>query len=250
MRYSISTFSLIVLTGAANAADPGIEFFEAKVRPLLVDNCYKCHSTAAQKQKGGLHLDTRDSIRQGGDTGPAVVPGKPAVSLLLKAVRQIDANLKMPPNGKLTATAIGDIEKWIAIGAPDPRDVATAGKPISIEEGRKFWSFQPLHKPALPEISNRKSQIANPIDRFIVAKLDEKGIVANPPADRRTLHPPRVFRRHRLAADAGRSDRLRQRSRSKCLRQIDRPAARISVLRRTLGPALARPRPVRREQRL
>jgi hypothetical protein len=184
MRTSLLVF--LILAASAHAADPGIEFFEAKVRPVLVENCYKCHSTAAKKQKGGLHLDTRDAIRAGGDTGPAVVPGKPAESVLLKAVRHT-GDLKMPPDSKLPDAAIADIEKWIAMGAPDPRDVATSGKPISIEEGRKFWSFQPLRKPALPEIHNPKPKIHNPIDRFIVAKQVGAGVQMNSPADRRTL---------------------------------------------------------------
>jgi hypothetical protein len=174
--------AILLLTAPTSAADPGVEFFEAKIRPVLVDNCYECHSTASKKQKGGLHLDTRDAIRTGGDTGPAVVPGKPAESLLLKAVRQT-GELKMPPKGKLSDAAIADFEKWIAMSAPDPRDVATAGKPIGIEEGRKFWSFQPLHRPTAPAMP----EASNPIDRFIAAKLKEKGIAPNPPADRRTL---------------------------------------------------------------
>ena len=186
MRCTFPVIALLVLTSPAGAADPGIEFFEAKVRPVLVANCYECHSTAAKKQKGGLHLDTRDAIRAGGDTGPAVVPGKPADSVLLKAVRQ-SGELKMPPKGKLSDAAAADIEKWIAMGAPDPRDVATSGKPIGIQEGRKFWSFQALRRPAPPEIRNPKLDIRNPIDRFVLSKLREKGITPNPPADRRTL---------------------------------------------------------------
>src|SRR5437868_11009882 len=101
MRKLLITFAILVPTGVTRAADPGIEFFEAKVRPVLVANCYECHSTAAKKQKGGLHLDTRAAIRAGGDTRPAVVPGKPAESLLLEAVRQA-GELKMPPKGKLS----------------------------------------------------------------------------------------------------------------------------------------------------
>ncbi|HEY1381543.1 MAG TPA: PSD1 and planctomycete cytochrome C domain-containing protein, partial [Gemmataceae bacterium] len=184
-RTSLYITALLLAAGTVRA-DPGTEFFETKVRPVLAEHCYKCHSTAAKKQQGGLHLDTRDAIRAGGDTGPAIVPGKPAESLLLKAVRQT-GDLKMPPKSKLPDAVIADLEKWIAIGAPDPRGVATAARSVSIEEGRKFWSFQPLRRPALPEISNAKAQISNPIDRFIVAKLHEKGITPNPPADRRTL---------------------------------------------------------------
>src|SRR4051794_6753535 len=177
---------LFAAGGAAHAADPGTDFFEAKVRPVLAEHCYECHSTTAKKQQGGLHLDTRDAIRAGGDTGPAVVPGKPAESLLLKAVRQT-GELKMPPKSKLPDAAIADLEKWIAMGAPDPRGVATTAKSVSIEEGRKFWSFQPLRRPAPPDIPNPQSPVPNPIDRFILAKLLEEGVRPNPPADRRTL---------------------------------------------------------------
>src|SRR4051794_2594901 len=90
---------LLLLAPAARADDAGVEFFEKKVRPVLVEQCYQCHSEAAKKRKGGLVLDTRDGARKGGDAGPAVVPGKPAESLLLKAVRHIDPDLKMPPKG-------------------------------------------------------------------------------------------------------------------------------------------------------
>src|SRR5437588_301208 len=166
----IAFTAILILAAPIRAADPGVEFFEAKVRPVLVENCYQCHSTAAKKQKGGLHLDTRDAIRRGGDAGPAVVPGKPADSLLLKAVRQ-SGELKMPPKDKLSDAAVADLEKWIAIGAPDPRDVATAGKPIGIEEGRKFWSFQPLRRPKVP--STQYSVLSTPGDQFVVAKLDD-----------------------------------------------------------------------------
>jgi hypothetical protein len=182
----IAFAALLILAASTRAADPGVEFFEARVRPILVENCYACHSTAARKQKGGLHLDTRDAVRKGGDNGPAVVPGKPADSLLLKAVRQA-GELKMPPKGRLSDAAIADLEKWITMGALDPRDMATAGKPIGVEEGRKFWSFQPLHRPAVLELRVPNSEPRGPIDRFIRAKLEEKGIAPNPPADRRTL---------------------------------------------------------------
>ncbi len=181
------TLLLVAAAGTARAADPGTDFFESKIRPVLVENCYRCHSTQARKQQGGLHLDTRDAIRKGGDSGPAVVPGKPGESLLLKAVRQTDPDLKMPPKGKLPDAAIADLEKWIAMGAPDPRGVATAGKALSIEEGRQFWSLQPLRRPALPELRSPHPDVRQPIDRFILAKLEENGLTPNPPADRRTL---------------------------------------------------------------
>src|SRR5262245_7118856 len=100
----------------------GIDFFEAKVRPVLVEHCYSCHSAGipAKKLEGGLLLDSRDGLLKGGDTGPAFVSGKPADSLLVKALRY-DGDLKMPPKGRLPDTVIADIERWIGMGAPDPR---------------------------------------------------------------------------------------------------------------------------------
>jgi hypothetical protein len=171
----------------ARAADPGTDFFEAKVRPVLVEHCYKCHSAEAKKQQGGLHLDTRDALRAGGDNGPAVVPGKPDESRLVKAVRYTDPDLQMPPKGKLPDAAIADLEKWVALGAPDPRGASATSKAPGIEDGRTFWSFQRLRRPNPPELRTPYSELRTPIDRFIVARLDEKGLTLSPPADRRTL---------------------------------------------------------------
>src|SRR5438552_1554090 len=112
---------LFLSAASATAADPGIEFFEKKIRPVLVKECYSCHAVSAKKPKGGLLLDSRAALLKGGDSGPALVPGKPGESLLLKAVRYADPNLRMPPKTKLSEAVIGDIEKWIALGAPDPR---------------------------------------------------------------------------------------------------------------------------------
>ena len=110
------------LSATADSALTGLEFFEKKVRPVLVDNCYKCHSRSSEKVKGGLLLDTREGLLKGGETGPGLVPGDPEKSLLIKAVRYTDENLQMPPkNKKLSAEQIADLETWIKIGAPDPR---------------------------------------------------------------------------------------------------------------------------------
>src|SRR5215813_5539827 len=99
-----------------------IAFFEKSIRPVLVRECYSCHATTAEKIRGGLTLDTRDGARKGGEKGPAVVPGDADKSLLLKAIRHTDDDFKMPPKKKLDAAVIADFEKWIAMGAPDPRD--------------------------------------------------------------------------------------------------------------------------------
>src|SRR5687768_7123850 len=122
--------------------DPeGIEFFEKRIRPLLVDRCYSCHSAKAENLQGGLWLDSRAGVLKGGETGPAIVPGKPDESLLIKAVRYED--LQMPPKEKLKESEIADLVAWVKMGAPDPRtqDSAAANKTSPTTE---FWSFQPV----------------------------------------------------------------------------------------------------------
>jgi hypothetical protein len=163
---------------AASAADDAkaVEFFENKIRPVLAEKCYSCHSVKAGKNKGGLLLDTREGIRQGGDTAAAVVPGDAEKSLLIKAIRYADEDLQMPPKKQLPAEVVADFAQWIAMGAADPRE----GKPgsattINIEEGRKHWSFQPITKPPVPEVKDTQWPRTD-IDRFILAALEEKGL--------------------------------------------------------------------------
>ena len=110
---------------AADLTPAQTDFFEKKIRPVLADNCYKCHSTQAEKVKGGLLLDSRDGLLKGGDTGVAIVPGNPEASLLIKAVRYTDPDLQMPKNKKLDDDQIADLVAWVKMGAPDPR-TATA----------------------------------------------------------------------------------------------------------------------------
>jgi hypothetical protein len=177
-------------SGAAAAAEPeatGVEFFEKKVRPVLVEHCYKCHSAQAKSLKGGLRLDTRDGLRKGGDTGPTVVPGKPGASLLVKAVRYGDEGLRMPPKGKLPDAVVADLEHWVAAGAPDPRGAAAvATGTMDLRTARRHWSFQPIQDPPLPPVRNAAwPQTA--IDRFVLARLEERGLSPSPPADKRTL---------------------------------------------------------------
>src|SRR5262245_53175378 len=165
-----------------------LAFFEKKIRPVLVSNCYQCHSEAAKKEKGGLRLDTRDGVRTGGDNGPAVVPGDSRKSLLLKAIKQTDATLKMPPKSKLPDEVVADFEKWIAAGAADPRDGNTgaAAKETDIEEGRQFWAFQPVKKTELPAVQNTDWPRTD-IDKFLVARLEAKGLKPVSDADPRAL---------------------------------------------------------------
>ncbi|MEA3212811.1 MAG: hypothetical protein QOE70_5868 [Chthoniobacter sp.] len=182
----------------AVTVEPGIgpdaaqlEFFEKSIRPVLADKCYKCHSAEADKSKGGLLLDTREGIRQGGDTGHAVVPGNLEESLLVQALRWHDKDLRMPPEkegGKLPDQVIADFEKWVKMGAPDPRDGAAkvARKEIDIEKGRQFWAFQPPQAAPPPAVRNA-SWPRTDLDRFILAAQEAKGLKPNADADKRAL---------------------------------------------------------------
>jgi cytochrome c553 len=165
-----------------------LAFFEKKIRPVLASNCYQCHSEEGKKEKGGLLLDTRDGIRRGGDNGPAVVPGDPRKSLLLKAIKQTDATLKMPPKSKLSDEVVADFEKWIASGAADPRDgkKVAAAKEIDIEKGRQFWAFQPPKKGDPPAV-HTAPWARTDIDKFLLAGLEARGLKPVGDADPRAL---------------------------------------------------------------
>jgi hypothetical protein len=174
----------VVLCAPLFAQTVDTAFFESKIRPVLVAKCYGCHSSKSRAPMGALTLDTKAGVVKGGATGPAIVPGKPAESRLFKALTYTDAHLQMPPSGKLPDAVIADFEQWIAGGAPDPRVNAPATtsalKGMPIEEGRKWWAFQPLPKPGA-------SKTRDAIDSFIRAKLQAKGLKPSPPADARTL---------------------------------------------------------------
>ena len=176
------------LQAQSKATPEQIAFFEKNIRPVLVRECYTCHSSAAKKLKGKLSLETREGIRKGGATGPAVVPGDTKKSLLLQAIKQTHEDLKMPPNKKLDAALIADFEKWIAMGAPDPRErKASANKyAIDIEKGRHFWPFVPPKKLAAPGVKDT-TWARSDIDRFLLAKMEAKGVKPVADADPRTL---------------------------------------------------------------
>ncbi len=167
-----------------------ITFFENRIRPLLSENCYECHGS--KKQKGHLRLDSRSAILAGGDLGPALVPKNPNKSKLIEAVRYTNADLQMPPKKRLTKSQVADLETWVKMGAPWPGDT---GKPKHTlrarefkitDEDRNWWSFRPIKRPPIPTIRNR-DRAANPIDHFILALLQRKGIPLNQPATRRQL---------------------------------------------------------------
>jgi hypothetical protein len=158
----------------------GIDFFEKKVRPLLADRCYRCHSDRAPKLRGGLRLDTREGILKGGTSGPVVVPGDPDRSLLIRAVRHADPDLKMPPGTKLSAEAVATLAAWVKRGAPAP-STRVANSP-----SRTHWAFVPPKDYSPPRVK-QESWALNPIDRFLQARVEEKGLRPVPPADRPTL---------------------------------------------------------------
>jgi hypothetical protein len=183
-----------VRAAATPVTDAGIEFFESKIRPLLTEECYRCHSRGAEKIRGGLLLDTQEGMLKGGDSGPAIVPGNPGKSLLIKAVRYTDDALQMPPkNRKLSAVQIAALEEWVRMGAPDPRrrslsvshEAAAAMSGESVSK-TQHWAFRPVHMPELPTVRN-EAWVQSPLDRFILARQEAVGLEPSPPADKRTL---------------------------------------------------------------
>jgi hypothetical protein len=166
------------------ASREGIEFFEKAVRPLLAKHCYECHSDQKKQKKGGLVLDLRAGWQQGGDSGPAIVSRKPDESLLISSVKY--ESFEMPPTGKLNDAEVAILEKWVAMGAPDPRDgrMSKSDLPIDVEAARQFWSFQPPHRHAVPQ-SQSSDWARSDIDRFLLAKLEAEKLTPVADADRR-----------------------------------------------------------------
>ncbi|MBM3970284.1 MAG: DUF1553 domain-containing protein [Planctomycetes bacterium] len=170
--------------------DEGLQFFEAKIRPVLVQHCYSCHSVQARdakKLKGKLFLDSAEGVLDGGESGAVIVKGKSAESLLIKALKH--DGIEMPPSGKLSSEIVADFAKWIDLGAPDPRKGDAPAKPkreISLEEGRQWWSFQPLKSVEPPTVAAGTSS-ASSIDRFVVAAQQTHGLKPNGPATKEKL---------------------------------------------------------------
>jgi hypothetical protein len=186
MTRALGAFVLSLGTAAVAAAGspPQADFFERRVRPILSQHCFSCHGP--KKHMSGLRLDSRAGLLEGGDRGPAVVPGDPGQSLLVKAVRQ-QGGLKMPRRGKLSAQAVADLAAWVKMGAPWPQEKVVAGPaPKGDEAWKRHWAFQPVRKPVPPTVKDT-AWPADPVDRFVLARLEAKGLKPSPPADRRTL---------------------------------------------------------------
>jgi len=164
------------------------DFFEKKVRPLLINQCQKCHSSKAKKQRGGLLLDSRTAILKGGDTGPAVIPGQPDRSLLIQAIRYQHTTLHMPPSGKLATNQIAVLEEWVKRGVPFPEAgaVVAAKQGIDLEKGRRFWSFQPPRTAVLPAV-RQGDWPRQRIDGFVLAELEKHSLAPSAEASRRTF---------------------------------------------------------------
>ncbi len=198
MRDGRLILGLVLLSAGASraAAQPagsdsaGLEFFEKKVRPVLVEHCYKCHSAQAKKVKGGLLLDSREGLLRGGDTGPALVPGKPEQSRLIEAIGYKNVDLQMPPKGKLPDPVIADLTRWVQTGAawPNEKTSQSAAKDVLDIQARKqrHWAWQPLQSPQLPTVQD-SAWVREPVDAFILSRRESKHLKPAGPADRRTL---------------------------------------------------------------
>ncbi len=185
--------SVIAAEPASTKIDPAaLDFFEKRIRPVLIASCYECHSAQAKtegKLKGGLLLDSREASEAGGDSGPSVVPHKLEQSLLIEAIRYDENSYQMPPEGKLPDEVIADFEKWVSMGAPDPRSGksdAAPRKEIDWALARQHWSLQQPSRYPVPNVGNIE-WIQKPIDGFILSKIEAANLVPASKADRRTM---------------------------------------------------------------
>ncbi len=190
-RWAQHTLLCLIAIVGSFAAEPSPEhsqFFESKIRPILVENCQRCHGE--KKQSGSLRLDSLPAALGGGDGGPAIVPGEPEKSPMIEAINY--GGLEMPPDARLKPEQVKLLTEWVKIGAPWPGSSDAPLQPrktslVVTDADRQWWSFQPVTRPALPEIQNSEFRIQNPIDPFVASKLQEKGLASSPSADSRTL---------------------------------------------------------------
>ena len=183
----VAAWALLLFTAACGrAAEPpdADRHFREQVLPILAARCFECHAHAGEIE-GGLALDSRSGWEDGGDSGPAVVPGRPDESLLVKAIRYGDAALAMPPTGRLPAAEIAILEQWVAMGAADPRQGGATVKKqgVDLEAGRQHWAFRPVRDPAPPPIADGSWPL-DAIDRFVLARLEQEGLAPAADAER------------------------------------------------------------------
>ncbi|MFI5457619.1 MAG: PSD1 and planctomycete cytochrome C domain-containing protein [Isosphaerales bacterium] len=192
MRFFLQTFfaaiCAMVATSAWAGTDEATAFFESRIRPVLVEHCYKCHSGRTRAPKGGLRLDSGEALLRGGGNGPAIVPGKPDDSLLIKALSHEGDVPEMPPDEKLPDRVLADFRRWIASGAHDPRKTSPAVTRQAggdVASARDAWAFRPPRNPGVPSVRDT-SWARDELDRFILARLEAKGLRPAPDADRYT----------------------------------------------------------------
>src|SRR6185503_186539 len=169
---------------AAPGERESMDFFEARIRPVLVERCYKCHSVESKKRKGELLLDSRAGLLEGGKSGPVLVPGDPEKSRLIEAIRYRNPDLQMPPDNPLSAAVVADFEAWIRMGAPDPR--VKDAEAISFAKAALHWSFQPPRDQPIPVVKDASWPL-NAVDRFVLARLEKEKLSPAPRVDRRNL---------------------------------------------------------------
>ena len=206
--FSITAVLLGVLWGTTPsvADDRGLEFFEARIRPVLMERCNRCHSVGEKAPKGGLRLDSPAGLLKGGDSGAVIAPGKVDESLLIDAIAHEGGVAEMPPDSKLPDRVIADFRRWVEMGAPLPEGHESAASgprsAIDLDKGRQFWSFLPASERSLPAVSDSRWS-RNRIDPFILRGLDEHGMRPSPEADRRTLVRRVTFDLTGLSPDPG-----------------------------------------------
>ncbi|MEI6235392.1 MAG: DUF1549 domain-containing protein, partial [Planctomycetota bacterium] len=184
-----------IISRAGEATEAGIHFFETKIRPILAAECYSCHSVKAKKLKAKLFADSLQGLLKGGESGPSLVPGDPEKSKLIEAVVYKNQDLQMPPDSKLSDAQVADLTQWVKMGAPWPKEAAPqasetgAGKLEDFDlQKRKaaHWAWQPVKTQPAPVVKNA-AFVADPIDAFILKKLEDKNLAPTTPADKRTL---------------------------------------------------------------
>ncbi|QDU80173.1 Planctomycete cytochrome C [Polystyrenella longa] len=175
---------------AEKPTEEQLRFFETKIRPLLLNSCVDCHSE--DLAESDLRLDNLAGMLHGGKAGPALIPGKPASSLIITAIGYQDGTLQMPPDEKLPKSAIADLKRWVEMGAPHPESdqitdtIKKSG--VDFEAGRQHWAFQPVQKPEIPQLTATSEEwVKNPIDAFILKSLENQQLQPLAPADKRTL---------------------------------------------------------------
>ncbi len=191
LRYIAGLIVGVAAVQSAQAADDArFRFFENEVRPLLVKHCHECHSEESGKKKGNLLLDRKAGWQTGGDAGPAIVPGDLDASLFIRAIRYEDPDMQMPPKSRLSAEEVSVFEKWVAMGAPDPRGDALekedAVRQFSLEDARNYWAFRPLQNVTPPAVADADWP-RGAVDRFILATLESSNLPPAPDADPRAL---------------------------------------------------------------